>query len=131
MIPRPAGVTIVGVLIVISGIFAIMAGIFGFLNRTALTEEAEALGLAVSPLSLALTILIGIIYLLVAKGIFNGNGFSRLIVGIITAISLLVGLFHLIFVSGLRWEGLIQMIFALVILGLLYSRRASEFFAAR
>lgn len=131
MIPRPTGVTVVGVLIVISGIFAIIGGIFGFLNRSSLTEEAEAVGLAISPISFALMIIIGIIYLLVAKGIFNGNNFSRLIVGIITAVSLLVGLFHLIFVSGMRWGGLVQVIFALVILGLLYSRRASEFFAAR
>jgi hypothetical protein len=131
MIPRPVGVTIVGVLIVISGIFAILGGILAFLNRTSLSEEAEALGLAMSPFSLILTIIVGIIYLLVAKGLFNGNNFSRLVVGIITGISLLVGLFHLLFVSGLRWAGLIQMIFALVILGLLYSRRASEFFASR
>jgi hypothetical protein len=131
MIPRPVGVTIVGVLIVISGIFAILGGILAFFNRTSLSEEAEALGLAMSPFSLILTIIVGIIYLLVAKGLFNGNNFSRLVVGIITGISLLVGLFHLLFVSGLRWAGLIQMIFALVILGLLYSRRASEFFASR
>jgi hypothetical protein len=131
MIPRPVGVTIVGVLIVISGIFAILGGILAFFNRTSLSEEAEAIGLAVSPFSLILMIIVGIIYLLVAKGLFNGNNFSRLVVGIITGISLLVGLFHLLFVSGLRWAGLIQMIFALVILGLLYSRRASEFFASR
>lgn len=121
-IPRPIGVTLVGVLVVVSGILLVLAGIMSLFN----SELRAGFGI----ISLSLTIIIGLIYLAVAKGLFSGNSFSRFIVGIITVISLLIGLFHLIFASGLRLNGLIQMIFALIILALLFSRKASEFFAA-
>lgn len=121
-IARPGGVTLVGVIIVIVGILAVIAGILGLFNA----DTRAGFGF----LSLVLTLIIGIIYLAVAKGIFSGNSFSRFLVAIVTVVNLLVGIFHLIFVSGMRLDGLGQIIFSLIILALLYSRRASEFFAA-
>ena len=41
------------------------------------------------------------------------------------------GVFQLIFVSGARWNGLFSAIFSLIILGLLFSRKATLFFTAR
>jgi hypothetical protein len=119
---RPGGVTLVGVLIVIAGILGLLGGLLGLFNA-----EARA-GLGI--LSLIIAVVVSVIYLAVAKGIFDGNNFSRLLVGIVTVINLIGGIIALIFVSGARLNGFISIIFALIILGLLYNRRASAFFAA-
>lgn len=115
---RPVGVTVVGILIVIAGILGIVVGVLGFLS-------GETLGWGV--LVLVLSIVIGVIYLLVAKGIFNGNSISRLIVGIVTVIGLISGIFSLFVNFG---SGVVQIIWSVVILALLYSGRAKEFFSA-
>jgi hypothetical protein len=119
---RPAGVTLVGILIVVFGVLYVGSAIFGLFNA----DMRVAFGI----ISLIGILIIGLIYLAVAKGIFNGNNFSRLIVAIVTIVGLLIGLFQLIFISGARWNGLLSMILSLVILGLLYSRRATLFFAS-
>lgn len=122
-VSRPIGVTIVGVLIVLSGLWIIIAGILNLFN--------DEVRLSASIVVLILMLVIGLIYLAVAKGIFDGNNFARLLVGVLTVINLLVGLYHAIFVSVLRLSGVIQVIIALIILGVLFSRRATEFFTAR
>lgn len=115
---RPVGVTVVGILIVIAGILGIVVGVLGFIG-------GETLGWGV--LILAVSIVIGIIYLLVAKGIFNGNPVSRLIVAIVTVIGLISGIFALF---GNFGSGIVQIIWSVVILALLYAGRAKEFFAS-
>ena len=121
LVPRPFGVTLVGILIVISGVFSVIAAIIGLFNAD--------LRVGVSLISLILLLIVGLIYLAVAKGIFDGNAFSRFLVAIVTVLGLFIGAFHLIFVAGLRWNGLFQIVFCLIILGLLFSRRASVFLA--
>ena len=119
---RPVGVTVVGVLIVISGILSVLVGFAGLFSA-----EARA-GLGI--LTLLIALVVGVIYLAVAKGIFNGNNFSRLLVSIVTVINLIGGILALLFASGARMSGLFSIIFALIILGLLYNRKATAFFAA-
>lgn len=120
---RPVGVTLVGILIVISGILYVFSGIVGLLNA----DIRAGVGL----ITVILILVIGLIYLAVAKGIFDGNNFSRLLVGIITVINLLVGIWQLIFVGGYRMNGLFSVIFSLIILGLLFGRKATLFFTTR
>lgn len=119
---RPGGVTFVGVLIIIVGILGLIGGIGGLFNA----ELRVGVGL----ITLIVMIVISLIYLAVAKGIFDGNSFSRFLVGLVTVINLIVGIVHLIFVSGLRLNGVFEIIFALIILGLLYGKKAAAFFAA-
>lgn len=118
---RPVGVTLVGILVLIGGVLIVAAGILGLVD-----EDAR---IGVSLVTLILMIVLGLIYLAVARGIFTGNNFSRAIVGIVTLISLVIGVIQLIFVSDLRISGLVQILFALVILALLYNRRATVYFA--
>jgi drug/metabolite transporter (DMT)-like permease len=115
---RPVGVTVVGIIIVIAGILGIVVGVLGFIG-------GETLGWGI--LALILSIVIGVIYLLVAKGIFNGNATSRLIVGIVTVIGLISGIFSLF---GNLGSGIVQILWSVVILALLYTGRAKEFFNA-
>ena len=116
MVRRPVGVTVVGVLIVIAGVLGIIGGVLGFISG-----DTAGWGIGI----FALSILIGLIYLLVAKGIFDGNRGSRLIVAIVTVIGLVTGIVSLF---GSFGNGLIQILWSVIILALLYSGRAKEFF---
>ena len=120
---RPFGVTLVGILVIIAGIGYVFTGVVSIFNA----DLRASIGL----LSIIVILVLGLIYLAVAKGLFDGNNFSRLLVGIVTVVGLLFGIFQLIFVSGARWNGLFSAIFSLIILGLLFSRKATLFFTAR
>lgn len=121
-IKRPFGVTIVFVLILIAGVLGLVAGVLVLFNR----GDNETVGWTYG----LVTILMSVIYLLVAKGIANGSRVSRLIVGIITVLHLLSGVWIAIVSSGHRLTGVVQAVLALVILFMLYNARASRFFRA-
>jgi hypothetical protein len=117
---RPLGVTLVFLVILVSGALAVISGVIRLLNRgdnnTTLTTAA-------------VTIAVGIVYLLVARGIANGSRGARFIVAAVTVLSI-VGYAWLLFTTtGLVPTLLIQILLGLIVLGLLYSVRASRFFA--
>ena len=120
---RPFGVTLVGILVILAGLSYVISAVVAIFNA----DLRASVGL----LSSIAVLIFGLIYLAVAKGLFDGNNFSRLLVGIVTVVGLLFGIFQLIFVSGARVNGLIGVIFSLIILGLLFSRKATLFFTAR
>jgi len=122
VVPRPFGVTLVGILVILVGIFSVLGAIIGLFDAD--------MRVGASLVTLVFLLIIGLIYIAVAKGIFDGNSFSRFLVAIITVIGLCIGVFHLIFVSGLRWNGFVTIVVDLIILGLLFSRRASLLFAS-
>ena len=119
---RPAGVTLVGLLIILVGLAYVALSVLGLIYRG--TEVAIGLG------ALLVSLAVGVIYLLVAKGIFNGNKFSRFLVTIVTLIGLIGGFMALIFasVSNNRIEGAIQAGISVLILIMLHTRRAKQFF---
>ena len=121
-IARPMGVTLVGVIIVISGLLGVLLGVLGLFNLN------DAVGAGIW--GVIVSMVIGIIYLLVAKGIFDGNRISRLIVAILTVINLLKGLSYLFAGREIIVNGLIDIIIALIILYLLYGGKARVFFAS-
>ena len=118
---RPAGVTFVGILIIIVGILQVILSVIGLFDA----ETRKGLGI----ITLLLSLVISVIYLAVAKGIFGGNNFSRFLVGLVSVISIIVGIIHLLFASGMRLNGLFEALFSLIILALLYSSKARAFFA--
>lgn len=116
---RPFGVSLITVIIVISGVLGVIAGVLALLNFQ------DNVGL----ISALIVLLVGLVYLLVARGLWNGSGGARLVVAIVTVISLINGVWMLFTASGQRWSGLFAAIVALIVLGILYSRRASAFFS--
>ena len=120
-IARPGSVTLVGVFIVIVAIGSIIGAVSGLFDADMRTGATL--------ITLILLLVLGLVYLALAKGIFDGNNFARLVIAFLSVIGLLTGLYHLIFVSDLRVFGLVQVIFELIILALLFNRRANAFFA--
>lgn len=121
-IARPMGVTLVGVIIVIDGLLGVLLGVLGLFNLN------DAVGAGIW--GVIVSMVIGIIYLLVAKGIFDGNRISRLIVAILTVINLLKGISYLFAGREIIVNGLIDIIVALIVLYLLYGGKARVFFAS-
>lgn len=122
---RPGGVTFVGILIIIAGIGGVINGI----SRLISSDRSNALVL----IAIIATLVIGVIYLLVAKGIFDGNRFSRMIVTVISALNLVVGglgvIASLVTFNGVALlVSLVQALWSLLIIVLLHGGRARAFF---
>jgi hypothetical protein len=119
-VSRPIGVTLVFVVILITGLLAVVSGFIRLFNRgdnnTTLVTAAVTIG-------------VGVIYLLVARGIANGSRGARFIVAAVTVLSLVGYVWMLFTTSGLVLTLLIQILLGLIVLGLLYSVAARRFFA--
>lgn len=119
---RPFGVTLVGILIFVVGVLAVFSGIMGLVYRD---QYPGTFALS----AIIATLVIGLIYLLVGKGIFNGNRGSRFLVGLVTVINLVAGVISAI-TPGRLVNGLIQILVSIIILGLLYNSSAKRFFTS-
>ena len=87
---RPFIVTLLGVIIIIFGILGIIAGLLGLFS----SEWLIAL----------ITIILGVIYVVVARGLFRGSGGARFIIAVVTVLHLLVGIWQMItFWSSSAW----------------------------
>lgn len=120
-IARPFGVTLIGILMVISALGALISSVIALFDP----ELRDGFGI----ISIVVMIVIALVYLLLAKGILNGNSFARFIVVIFTVLQLLNGIWRMIFEPGLRLAGIVQAVIALVILALLFSRKSAYFFS--
>jgi drug/metabolite transporter (DMT)-like permease len=117
---RPFGVTMVFIVILISGIFQVVAGVARLFNR----GENANVGLWAA----IITILLGVIYLLVARGIANGSRMARVVVALITVLSIASAIWIMVTAPSLWVALLVQILLGLIVLMLLYSARATNFF---
>lgn len=118
--PRPFGVTIVFIVIVLTGLYSVVLGIVRLFNR----EETDvSIGAAL------VTIAIGAVYLLVARGIGHGSRGARFLVAIVAVLSILSAIWVLIISQGLWLSVTVQILLGLIVLALLYTARARMYFA--
>ncbi len=120
--PRPFGVTIVFLVIILTGLYSIVLGVLRLFDRD---ETGLSVGAAIG------MIVIGVIYVLVARGIARGGRGSRFIVSIVAVLSILSALWVWISSAGhgLWLTAIIQILLALIVLALLYTQRARLYFA--
>lgn len=138
---RPGLITLLMVLVIISGVFSLIGGITLVLLRNnaqvanQVTAQDGLSGSTASTVALwagIAAIVIGVIYLLVAKGLGNGNSFARGVVAFFTVLSILGGFFTMFGVAhGTRWSGLVSVLIGVAVLAILYSRRANAFYSGR
>lgn len=114
-VQRPFGITVIMLLIILQGIFGLVIGIIGALNWT---DETPL------PVSLV-TIIIALVYLGVAGALGRGNRGARMLIAIITFLVLINGVVWLF--SNL-WAGIVQIVISIIILLVLFSRKATAFF---
>lgn len=117
---RPFGVSLLTIIIVIYGISAIVTGILMLLSVFGDFGTGVLIAAGV-------TIVIGLVYLAVASGLWNGSRGARMIVTIFTVLGLIAGV--LMLMGGSALPGVIQIVVTLIILFLLFNARAKAFFS--
>ena len=130
---RPWYLTLIGVLGIIQGIVTLIAGIALVVER----NDQDLLGnVDVSSDALLATgiaaLIIGAVTILVAAGLLRGSNAARVILGVVELFHLGGGLYVLIAHSGVsRWDGLWAIIWALLILWIIFGSERSEAFFDR
>jgi hypothetical protein len=127
---RPLGVTLIVVLTVVSGLLSLIGGllILALHNNADLIRRSSESSRSLLVIGISSAV-VGLIYLLVARGLARGNGFARFLVGFFSVLELIGGAYLAIDKrEEVRTHGLVSALLALLILLLLYSRRANAFF---
>jgi hypothetical protein len=132
---RPGLVTLLVVLVVIGGILSILAGIVVIVawNSPAESELVVETGSSNAGLIVGIiSIAVGLLYLFVARGLARGNKGARLVVAIVSVLSVASGLYLALTQDGnARVSGWSSVVWGVVILAILYSPKANAFFATR
>ena len=128
IVRRPGSVTVVVVLTIISGILTLLGALFLLLLGGAASLGSNVSGVAVFGI---LYLIFGIVTIAVGVGLRNGSRFARILVTILMVIDILGGIANLIWFRSNQTvtSAIITIIVSVVVLALLYNRRASEFFA--
>lgn len=130
--PRPVGVTVVAVLMIISGIIGVLAGI-GSLVGAGSVGIVEVDGVALDSTAITVVGVLGLVFgvlnILFAIGILRGSNVVRIIVSILQVLSLASSVYTLVS-GGSIWQALQTIIFPLLILILLWvGEKTKAFFA--
>lgn len=125
---RPVGVTIVAVLLIVTGILGLVAGILAIVATLAGAEAAGHLIILA-----VLAILAAILNLVFAAGILRGNRVARLIVTIVQIISVLGAVASLATSPAAEsiWGHILNIAAPVVIILLLWAGERTKAFFAR
>ena len=136
-VSRPGTITLIVVLMWINAIIEIIGGVLLMLGATSssfVTGFDEGAGVEDVTGGVLLTagiigVIFGIITILLAIGLKNGSNGARIFVTILIVLQILVDVAELtIWQNRSIWTGLLGILIWLIILGMLWSSRASAFF---
>jgi hypothetical protein len=129
-IDRPGGVTLVAVLTWISGALDILGGTI-LLFQTSIASTVEQFGGESQLIASAIfTIIIGVVVVAVAGGLLRGSPSARIVVTIFQALSILSSIFLAIAYPPGAIGEYVSIAISLIVLLILWSRRANIFFRA-
>ena len=129
---RPGGITLLAVLIVVSGLLGLIGSIAVIIGRGN-DDFVRDTGVGSSTLLWVgiVGVIIAVVYLLVARGLTRGSGLARGLAALVAVLSLASGIYQAIIHTGsLRWSAIVSALLALIVLSLLFSPRANAFFGS-
>jgi hypothetical protein len=130
---RPLGVTVLSVLTFLLGVMDVIVGLLFVFTRN--NSEIKASAETTSEVLLVsgvLYLVIGLIYLAVSRGLWNGNNGSRIVVNVVSVINLAAGAWLLTQSAGsTRLQAAISILLAVILLLIVNSGRAKAYFLAR
>ena len=131
IVRRPGSVTLVVVLTIISGILTLLGALFLLLLGGAASLGSNVGGVAVVVVGV-LYLIFGIVTIAVGVGLRNGSRLARMLVTILMVIDIVGGIINLIWFRSSQTvtSSIITIIVSVIVLALLWNRRASEFFAS-
>jgi hypothetical protein len=125
---RPAGVTLVAVLAWIEGALNVLAGVLllAFQHEPSVQNAWSSQSSLIT--SAILTILFGVVVLLIAGGLLRGSSGARVVVTVVQVLSIIADAFTAwAFPGQFAWAAISALI-SLIIVILLWTGRASDFF---
>lgn len=126
---RPGSVTFVAVLAYINGVLNIIGGVVILFTRNSMVRASDGGALATITTAAIVSIILGIVILIVARGLLNGSRFAR---GLVTVVMVLNAISGVLLLFSLQFfSGILEILWAVIMLSLLYTQRANAFFAAR
>ena len=131
---RPAGVVFVSILLIISGVLSIVSGALGLIGAsegsTAVVEGQQLNSISVGMLS-GVFLVIGILNVLLAIGVFRGSRAARMIVTILQILALISGVTALVSTGSFSWEIIHGILFPVVIVTMLWTGADTKAFFDR
>ena len=128
-IKRPGGVTLLGVLVIISGILYVISGIIALIAYAGTGGDLTSNQRTIILVAGIAVLLFGIIELAVARGLFRGSNGARIIVAVVNVLTIISGLIAAFQSGNQRGTSFGQVVIAIIVLALLYSPKANEFFS--
>lgn len=125
---RPAGVTLIAVLAWIGGAFNIVAGVLLLIYKNEPSVQAAGLSESTLITSAILTILFGLVVVLVAGGLLRGSSGARVVVTVVQVLAIAGDAFTAWAYPGQFAWAAISALISLIIIILLWTGRASDFF---
>lgn len=126
---RPGGVTLVAVIVWISGALQVIGGVIGLITAS---TTAEVNGVPESAGTLTATaivaIVLGVVTVVVGAALLRGSQVARVLTTIVLALNLASAVYLLLAVPTSVWQGILNGVLALLGLILLYTRSANAFF---
>lgn len=121
---RPTGVTIVAILMVITGIILLSGGIFAVSSSAILSQYGGPLVAVVIGVGV-FTIVLGVAHFVLAWGLFKGKGWAWIITVILAIISVILSIVSI--ASGGR-TNIISLIISAVILYYMFRTEVKSYF---
>ncbi|MHA7987648.1 DUF7144 family membrane protein [Rathayibacter sp. CAU 1779] len=125
---RPAGVTLIAVLAWIEGALNIIAGVFLLVVKNEPSVRAAWAGEGSVITSAILSILFGVVVVLVAGGLLRGSRGARIVVTIVQLLAIVGDAFTAWAYPGQFAWSAISALISLIIIILLWTGRANDFF---
>ena len=126
MSTRPGLVTFIAVIVYINAVLTIIGGVILLIAGNSAEVDTAVGGAGLAFGTGIIAIVLGVITLLVARGLFRGSNLSRGIVAGLQILAAINGVFSL--VHGEVTVGVLNILFALLVISILYSSRANAFF---
>ncbi|KQX08063.1 MULTISPECIES: DUF7144 family membrane protein [unclassified Leifsonia] len=127
-VSRPGGVTFIAVLAWIQGVLDIILGVILLFNQNDAALVLDFGGSGPLITSAIVYILVGIIIIVIARGLLRGSNGARVVVTAFEVITLAAALFVMIAAPSQFLGALVTAFIALVIILLLWTGRAGAFF---
>ncbi|MFB2597063.1 hypothetical protein ACEXQE_04645 [Herbiconiux sp. P17] len=126
---RPGGVTLVAVIVWISGALQVIGGVIGLITASTTAEVNGVPGSAGTLTATAIVaIVLGVITIVVGAALLRGSQIARVLTTIVLALNLASAIYLLVAVPTSLWQGIINGLLALLGIILLYTRTANAYF---
>jgi hypothetical protein len=125
---RPGGVTLVAALTWVSGAINLITGVL-LLFQLGNADLVARFGGSAVVIALAVAVMIlGIVVLIVAGGLFRGSNGARVVSALFQVLSIVAAIFVSIQAPTFLWSSVVSIVVSIAVIALLFSGRANTFF---